>query len=187
MVKQLVVLALLSLLSGRYDYDAHILRLGSVEDAFLPDSMDHMIVELRRDLPRSLWTVHSYHPPVLGTEVTGSTLHASTLTWKTNTIRKSGLPRMRVVHRLLHILTAKAQICGSFVSYPLAITLSIGMRKLPPLPPHGPATHTHTPLTNQYQLAQVCVTSYVLSKAADLTNMYMSPGKTHSNILPHMF
>lgn len=87
--------------------DAHILRLGSVEDAFLPDSMDHMIVEFRRDLPRSLWTVHSYHPPVLGTKVTGSTLHASTLTWKTSTITTSGLPQVRVVHRLLHILTAK--------------------------------------------------------------------------------
>lgn len=61
-------------------YNAYILRLGSVEDAFLPDSMDHMIVEFRRDLPRSLWTVHSYHSPILGTEVTGSTVHASALT-----------------------------------------------------------------------------------------------------------
>lgn len=45
----------------------NILGLSSGEDAFLPDSMDHMIVEFLRNLPRSLWTVHSYHPPILGT------------------------------------------------------------------------------------------------------------------------
>ena len=58
----------------------NILGLRSVEDALLPHSVDHVVVELWRDLPRPLRAVHSYHPPVVGTELADSTLCPSTLT-----------------------------------------------------------------------------------------------------------
>lgn len=109
----------------------NILGLGSVEDAFLPDSMDHMIVEFWRNLPRSLWTVHSYHSPVLGTYMTDSTLSTSTLTWKRKTIRnviflKSSSIEWTAGLFNINILIAEIHI---HVDLPLtpAVTLSVVM------------------------------------------------------------
>lgn len=88
-----------------------------------------MIVEFWRNLPRSLWTVHSYHPPVLGTYVTDSTLSTSTLTWKRKTIRNViFLKRSSIAWTAdlfnINILIAETHIYADLPLTP-AVTLSV--------------------------------------------------------------
>lgn len=145
----------------------NLLGLGSVEDAFLPDSMDHVIVEFGRNLPRSLWTVHSYHPPVLGTEVTERTLRTSTLTWKRKTtwnvrvfansllVQTAGLLNTNITivethmhvalpHSLATICSYEYKLFQSIFFLALCMTLCVLPKRVNHINTHTPSQCTHT-------------------------------------------